>query len=143
MRRRSLKQLWKRLKELQQQSLNPDDLLLKVRSARRDAGRNYDGLVSIQLPPEGKPANTETFQFSLRKDKLRQARRREGCYLLRSNLTEADPATFHGRQYAPPRYTLRAIDQLLLLQQLKLTLPQPPRIRVNPTSTATASANAV
>lgn len=35
----------------------------------------------------------ETFQFTLRKGhQLRQTRRREGCYLLRSNLTSTDPA---------------------------------------------------
>lgn len=32
------------------------------------------------------------WQFKLRKDKLRRVRRREGRYLLRSNLTDEDPA---------------------------------------------------
>ena len=34
----------------------------------------------------------ETFRFHLNHDKLRRCRRREGRYLLRSNLTEQDPA---------------------------------------------------
>jgi transposase len=92
MRRRRLKRLWKRLKELQQQELTRDQLLLKLGAAKQDAGRDY-GLVTIQLPAEGEAVTPATFQFSLHKDKLRQVRRREGCYLLRSNLTEADPAT--------------------------------------------------
>jgi transposase len=33
-----------------------------------------------------------TFSFSLRKDKLREALRREGRYLLRTNMSEKDPA---------------------------------------------------
>ena len=37
-------------------------------------------------------ATEATFTYRLRKDKLRQVRRREGRYLLRSNLTETDPA---------------------------------------------------
>lgn len=36
--------------------------------------------------------NQETFTFNLKKKELRQIRRREGCYLLRSNLTSGDPA---------------------------------------------------
>jgi len=38
------------------------------------------------------PVNSTTFSFELRKKKLREVRRREGCYLLRSNLTAGDPA---------------------------------------------------
>jgi IS4 transposase len=37
-------------------------------------------------------SKTNGFRFSLRKDKLRQTRCREGRYLLRSNLTQRDPA---------------------------------------------------
>lgn len=33
-----------------------------------------------------------TFTYALRKDKLREVRRREGRYLLRTNLTASDPA---------------------------------------------------
>jgi hypothetical protein len=42
--------------------------------------------VQITIPHEGQP-----FQFSLRKDKLRDVRRREGRYLLRTNLVGRDP----------------------------------------------------
>ena len=38
-------------------------------------------------------ADAAAFTSRLRTDKLRQARRREGRYLLRTNLTETDPAT--------------------------------------------------
>ena len=43
------------------------------------------------MPGEAEPVNAQTFSFQLRKDKLRQVRRREGRYLLRSNLTGQDP----------------------------------------------------
>ena len=33
-----------------------------------------------------------SFTYRLSREKLRQARRREGRYLLRTNLTESDPA---------------------------------------------------
>lgn len=91
MRRRRLKKLWKRLHELQGQKLSRDELLLKLGAAKKDAGRAY-GLVAIQLPAPEEPVSAETFRFELRKDKLRTARRREGRYLLRSNLTDQDPA---------------------------------------------------
>ena len=91
MRRRRLKKLWKRLQELRKQTLSRDDLLLKLGAAKKEAGRAY-GLVDLQLPKATQAVTPETFQFTLRKDKLRQTRGREGCYLLRSNLTGTDPA---------------------------------------------------
>jgi len=91
MRRRRLKRLWSRLKELQAQKITRDTLLLKIGAAKKEAGRSYS-LVSIKLPKEGETVTPETFTFSLRKDKLRDVRRREGCYLLRSNLLHEDPA---------------------------------------------------
>ena len=92
MRRRRLKKLWKRLQELRQQHLSRDELLLKLGAAKKEAGRAY-GLIHLRLPAQGEPVTAEHFGFSLRRDKLRQTRRREGCYLLRSNLTTTDPAT--------------------------------------------------
>lgn len=89
-RRRRLKKLWSRLKELQQQKLTRDALLLKIGAAKKEAGRSYF-LVDIKFPEPEEPVNSETFTFRLRKNKLRTVRRREGCYLLRSNLVHQDP----------------------------------------------------
>ena len=91
MRRRRLKSLWKRLQELQGQQLERDQLLLKLGAAKAEAGRAC-GLVEVQVPKPEQPVNAETFTFRWRKDKLRQALRREGRYLLRSNLPAEDPA---------------------------------------------------
>lgn len=90
-RRRRLKRLWQRLHELQGQSLTRDELLLKLGAAKAEAGRAYR-LVEVQVPTAEQPVNAETFTFALRKDKLRQAFRGEGHYLLRSNLSGEDPA---------------------------------------------------
>ena len=91
MRQRRLKKLWKRLQALQQQTLSRDQLLLKLGAAKKEAGRAY-GLVDITLPAKDQPVNNTTFGFALNKKKLRQVRRREGHYLLRSNLSGEDPA---------------------------------------------------
>ena len=91
-RRRRLKKLWKRLHELPHQRINRDQLLLKLGAAKKEAGRTYSR-IDFELPPAGQPVNSETFRFSLNKKKLRQVRRREGHYLLRSNLNSEDPAT--------------------------------------------------
>lgn len=81
MRRRQLKGLWKRLHELQEMELSRDALLMKLGAARQQAPRAWR-LVKIKLPKDD-----TKLEFSLRKKKLRQVRRREGRYLLRSNMT--------------------------------------------------------
>jgi transposase len=91
MRRRRLKKLWHRLKQLQKQKITRDTLLMKVGAAKKEAGRSYF-LVDIKFPKAGEVVSPETFTFRLRKNKLRTVRRREGCYLLRSNLIDPDPA---------------------------------------------------
>ena len=86
MRRRQLKGLWKRLKELQEMKLRREELLMKLGAARQQAPSAWR-LVAVEVD-QTRP----TFTYRLQKDKLRQVRRREGRYLLRSNLTETDPA---------------------------------------------------
>ncbi|MEE9196356.1 MAG: IS1634 family transposase [Alphaproteobacteria bacterium] len=91
MRRRRLKKLWRRLGALRQQKLSRDQLLIKLGAAKKEAGRAY-GLVEIRLPKADQTPSPETFTYCLRKDRLRQTRRREGRYLLRTNLPHDDPA---------------------------------------------------
>jgi transposase len=86
MRRRQLKRLWRRLHELQDMELTRDRLLLKLGAARQQSPSAWR-FVEITIPEED-----ASFRFSLRKDKLRKARRREGRYLLRTNLVGRDPA---------------------------------------------------
>lgn len=91
MRRRKLKKLWNRLKQLQRQKNSRDRLLLKIGAAKKDAGRAYY-LVELNLPDAGEAGGDMPFTFSLRKDRLRAVRRKEGRYLIRSNMATTDPA---------------------------------------------------
>ncbi len=86
MRRRQLKRLWERLQELKGMELTRDQLLLKLGAAQHQSPSAWR-LVKIDIPEGGEP-----WQFSLRKDKLRKVRRREGRYLLRTNLMGHEPA---------------------------------------------------
>jgi hypothetical protein len=86
MRRRQLKWLWKRLGQLAAMKLSREELLMKLGSARSQAPTAWR-LVTITVAKD-----SATFSYQLDRDKLRQARRREGRYLLRTNLTEDDPA---------------------------------------------------
>lgn len=81
MRRSQLKRVWRRLKQLQTMKLKRDELLKKLGAALHQypAAARF-----IQSSVEKQSAQ---LSFSLRKDKLRQARKREGRYLLRSNMT--------------------------------------------------------
>lgn len=102
MRQRQLKGLVKRLKQLQQMKFNDTrQLLLKLGEAKgryRAAWRLIEVVLpkpaASKTPPQ--PAtpgatNQLTFSFRLDRHKLRQVRRREGRYLLRTNLCGRDP----------------------------------------------------
>jgi hypothetical protein len=91
MRRRKLKKLWRRLHEIRgMKSLKRDELLLKLGAAKRDAGVVWR-LVELHLPEPRQPVTPASFHFSLNRTKLRKARRGEGTYLLRTNLTAGNP----------------------------------------------------
>jgi transposase len=86
MRRRKLKWLWGRLKQIAAMELDREELLMKLGAARakaRAAWRLLDVAVA---------SDSATFSFALDRNKLRQVRRREGRYLLRTNLCGKDPA---------------------------------------------------
>jgi transposase len=91
MRQRRLKKLLKRLHELQHQRLTRDELLIKLGAAKKEAGRAY-ALVDVPVPEKDQTVTPESFTFALNRSKLRLARRREGHYLLRSNLSGENPA---------------------------------------------------
>ena len=91
MRQRQLRALVKRLKQIQQMKFTSTrPMLLKLGEARgryRAAWR----LLDVNIPT----TNTQegvSFSFALNRQKLRVARRREGRYLLRTNLCEREPA---------------------------------------------------
>jgi hypothetical protein len=86
MRRRKLKWLGARLKEIAAMDLDREELFMKLGAARARAWAAWR-LVNVEVAPEG-----AVFSFRLDRAKLRQVRRREGRYLLRTNPTGKDPA---------------------------------------------------
>lgn len=149
MRRRKLKALWQRLQEIQQQDLTRDERLEKLGGARDRAGRAVAALGTTTVDAGGQ------LTFTLDRKKLRTARRREGRYLLRTNLSADNPEllwrcymqlvfeklatlqlvdvrvpTTDGRELVLVRRTEPEKDVALLLTRLKLELPPqpPPRI---------------
>ena len=85
-RRRKLRWLWARLKEIKGMQLTREELLMKLGAARSQASPAWRLVVVDVAEKEA------SFTCKLNRDKLRKARRREGRYLLRTNLTEQDPA---------------------------------------------------
>ena len=86
MRNRQLKRLWARLKPLSQMRLTRQELLMKLGAARSRYPSGWR-LVGVQVHDQN-----PTFTYHLKREKLKEVRRREGCYLLRTNLTSSDPA---------------------------------------------------
>jgi len=86
MRRRQLKWLWARLKQLATMRLTRDELLMKLGAAKTKTPSAWR-LIEIEVPEKG-----ASFTYRLDREKLGQSRRREGRYLLRTNLIESDPA---------------------------------------------------
>ena len=86
MRRRKLKWLWARLNQIAAMDLTREELLMKLGAARGKARAAWR-LIDIAVAPA-----SATFSFALNRDRLRQMRRREGRYLLRTNLCGREPA---------------------------------------------------
>jgi transposase len=87
MRRRKLKWLWARLRQLTTMTLTREQLLMKLGAAQQQAPAAWR-LLEVTVD-----AQAATFRYRLRRDQLRTVRRREGRYLLRTNLTATEPAT--------------------------------------------------
>lgn len=84
-RRKHLKRLWRRLHQLQTMGLPRDQLLLKLGAARQQWPAAWR---LVQVTPHA----DATLTVALDRAALRQVRRREGRYLLRTNLPNHDPA---------------------------------------------------
>ena len=80
-RRKKLKRLWRRLQELAGMKQSRDKLLMRLGAAQQQAGQVWR-LIEIDHSP---------FVFRLNREVLREVRRREGRYLLRTNLSGKEP----------------------------------------------------
>ena len=106
MRRRQMRWLRDRLKELVRMRPKRDALLMKLGAAKGQAPAAWR-LFEVRVPaapgpgqPKSQKADTPEpapeFSFALRRDKLRETRRREGRYLLRCNLPGRAPEELWG-----------------------------------------------
>jgi transposase len=86
MRKRQLKWLWKRLRQLAAVEVSREEMLMKLGAARSKAPAAWR-LIDIAMDKD-----TAKFTYRLNRNKLRTLRRREGRYLLRTNIAEKDPA---------------------------------------------------
>lgn len=92
MRQRQLRALLKRLKELHGMKFTKSQALLLKLGAAKGKYRAAWRLLDIVLPEAKKRGDKVAFSFRLNRQKLRAIRRREGRYLLRTNLTGREPA---------------------------------------------------
>ena len=86
MHKRQMKWLWKRLRELAAMEISREEMLMRLEAARSRAPTAWR-LVDIEVDNEN-----SMFIDTVNRQKLRKVRRREGRYLLRTNLAENDPA---------------------------------------------------
>jgi len=92
-RRRRLRKYLKALADLtgRKRPLKRDELHQALGAAKKEAGRDSRHVkVEVTLHGEGK-AQTAILTYRIDRQKLRIARRREGRYLLRANMTNTDP----------------------------------------------------
>ena len=89
-RRKKLRRLLARLHELRRQLPERDKLLMALGAAKQEAGRFY-ALLKLTVPAADQAVSAENFHFRFDRARLRVVRRREGRYLLRSNLTDRTP----------------------------------------------------
>lgn len=95
-RRKKLARLMRTLRAMRRSCPKRDQLLMRVGAAKTEAGRAF-GFVKISLPKAGQEVTRETFTFQVDKAKLNDAQRRDGHYLLRTNLVAEDPAVLWDR----------------------------------------------
>jgi hypothetical protein len=90
-RRHKLVRLLWSLRAMRHRCPSRDQLLLRIGAAKTKAGRAF-GFVDMTLPQAGHPVTRESFHFRVNHQKLQQAERQDGHYLLRSNLVDEDPS---------------------------------------------------
>jgi transposase len=94
MRRRRLRRLLNRLKELSTPGQRPrtrDNLLKAIGAAEKEAGKDARH-VTVTVDEKPDAAGAYAVRYRLDRQRLRRSRRQEGSYLLRTNLVGKDPA---------------------------------------------------
>ncbi len=94
MRRRRLRRYLEALQSLTQRKrpMKRDAMQQAIGAAKKEAGRDARFVIlAVSYHGQGK-SQSASLSYRIDRAKLREARRREGRYLLRTNLTETDPA---------------------------------------------------
>lgn len=89
-RRKKLARLLRTLRAMRREK-SRDRLLQRLGAARQTAGRAA-AFVRVQVPAADQPVTRDTFRFAVQQEKLADAQLYDGHYLLRSNLTQDEPA---------------------------------------------------
>jgi transposase len=119
MRRKRLARLLSKLRVMRRSLPQRDQLLLRIGAAKKEAGRAF-GFVTIRVPKAEQEVTRETFTFAVDKEKPQRAERRDGHYLLRSNLTAEDPGVLWERyiQLTPIEAAFKTIKSELGLRPI-------------------------
>jgi len=122
-RRRALKAYIRRLKELAAPRKRPrtrDETLLLLGKAQQKAGRAAASLIQTEVTPDG------ALRWRLDKQKLRDTLRREGRYLLRTNLADHQPDALwrHYMQLIHVEEAFRTLKGDLSLRPVHHQLPR-------------------
>jgi hypothetical protein len=89
-RRKKLRRLLDGLRRLQANPPDRDRLLERLGALKQAAGRAAR-LVEITVPGAGEPVNTKTFRYRLSRERFKAAKRLDGKYLLRTNVSGEGP----------------------------------------------------
>ena len=95
-RRKKLARLLRKLRRMRKSLPKRDPLLLRIGAAKTEAGRAF-GFVKIRVPGKDEEVTRTTFTFHTDRAKLKDAQRRDGHYLLRTNMVAEDPAVLWDR----------------------------------------------
>ncbi|HMD15714.1 MAG TPA: IS1634 family transposase [Terriglobales bacterium] len=95
-RRKKLARLLRKLRRMRKSLPKRDQLLLRIGAAKTEAGRAF-GFVKIRVPGKDEEVTRKTFTFHTDRAKLQDAQRRDGHYLLRTNMVAEDPAVLWDR----------------------------------------------
>jgi transposase len=95
-RRKKLARFLRKLRRMRKSLPSRDQLLLRIGAAKKEAGRAF-GFVKIRVPGKNKEVTRETFTFQTDRKRLQEAERRDGHYLLRTNLVAEDPTVLWDR----------------------------------------------
>jgi hypothetical protein len=89
-RRKKLRGLFDGLRKLRAHPPGRDRLLERLGALKQAAGRAAR-LVEITVPSAGEPVNARTFHYRLSRERFKAAKRLDGKYLLRTNVTGDGP----------------------------------------------------